>query len=85
MSGHDGKKKRKVMIVIEETGVGEGFQVKLEGDIQRILKNEKDLSPAEVWGDKLFKVCVALLERTGIAASKLPPLKKAPVLNQESK
>lgn len=84
MSGQDGKKKRRVMIVVEETGDGDGFIVKLEGDIHRILKNEKDLSAAEVWGDKLFKVCVALLQRTGVMSGKLPPLKKAPVASQET-
>lgn len=54
------------MIVIKETG-GEGFDVYLEGDIGRIGKVPVDqYTPAEFYGDELFRICFEALQRSGV-------------------
>lgn len=61
-------KRRKVLIVIEETGEydGMGFNCYLSGDIERLNKtNQRDLSPAEYWGLHLFRICGDVLKQTG--------------------
>lgn len=59
--------KRKLMIVIEENGKddGKGFDVYLDGDVERIDKIDFDqMSPAEFWGIKLFRICGQILQQT---------------------
>jgi len=72
----EGKRKRTVMIVFEETGVGDSFTVKLEGDVGRIFKNQPDLSPMELLSDRIFKMSVGLLTQLGATKGALPPFKK---------
>jgi hypothetical protein len=60
---------RKILIVIEETGEGEGmgFNVHLAGDKERIGKvPDSELGPAEFWGSNLFHVCVQVLQQAGV-------------------
>lgn len=61
-------KRRKVMIVVEETGAndGRGFNVYLSGDKDRIGKiQDVDLSPAEFWGSRLFQICIDACLKAG--------------------
>lgn len=63
--------KRRIEIVIEETGEenGKGFNVYLSGDKERIGKvKEDDMSPAEFWGSKLFLICTNALKQSGAVA-----------------
>lgn len=53
-------KKRRLMIVIEETGAdgGKGFNLYLSGDKERLGTISPDnYSPAEFWASKLFTIC----------------------------
>ncbi len=63
-------KKRKLMIVVEETGTdnGRGFNVYLSGDTERLktLKNEEDMSPAEFCGSKIFIICADAIKKSGV-------------------
>lgn len=61
-------KLRTLKIVIRETGKdsGEGFEVFLEGDKERIPTIAEDrMSPAEYWGCALFDICVERLKSAG--------------------
>ena len=68
----DPLKRRKVMIVIEEIGAGDEFNVYMEGDIDR-LKDvtfpPDKLSTAEFWGSRLFSICVDAINKTGALKS----------------
>lgn len=68
---------RKVMIVIEETGTnnGKGFNIYLAGDIERFKSpiSEKDMTPAEFYGMKLFKICIGALVQIGVIKNVVPP------------
>ncbi len=60
--------KKKVMIVIEETGEqnGKGYNVYLDGDTSRIGRVPDDeLTPAEFYGAKLFQICQKVLKDIG--------------------
>lgn len=61
--------KKKLMIVVEDTG-GSNFNLYLAGDTGRLGKtNEKDLSAAEFWGHKLFSICVDAAHQAGAVKS----------------
>jgi hypothetical protein len=67
--------KRKLMIVIEETGFkevaengepGNGFMIYLEGDTERLdIVKPADLSAAEFWGSRLFSICADIVKKCG--------------------
>lgn len=62
-------KKRKISLVIEETG-GKNFNFYMEGDKERLSDKsikESDLGTAEFWALKLFQICIAALKRSGAA------------------
>lgn len=63
------RKLRKLMIVVEDTGEhgGKGFNVYLDGDIDRLQAGiaVDDRSPAEHWGLELFRVCGEIITQTG--------------------
>jgi hypothetical protein len=64
----DPKKRRKVMIVIEEIGPGDEFNVYMEGDIDRLKDKtfpDDKLSTAEFWGSRLFSICVNAINSAG--------------------
>lgn len=64
----DAKKRRKVMIVIEEIGTGDEFNVYMEGDIERIKDKtipDNELSTAEFWGSRLFHICINAMNSAG--------------------
>lgn len=62
------EKRKRLIIVIEEDGSqdGKSFNVYLDGDKERIgMIPDKDLSPAEWWGGRLFQVCVDSMRASG--------------------
>ena len=59
---------RKISIVIAETDVqaGESFNVYLEGDTERLgIIGLEEMSPAEFWASRFFKMCSEELHKTG--------------------
>lgn len=78
------EKKRLVMIVLEETE-GNSFKLYLEGDVERINAKEKDLSAVEIWGQKLFGVCVALMQKTQVIKNMQKKPDRPPAAPPESK
>lgn len=68
IASRKGNMKRKITIVIEETGTdgGKGFNVYMSGDKERLGKiPEAEYSPAEIWGSKLFSICTSTLRACG--------------------
>lgn len=63
------KKKRKVLLIIEDTGEheGDGFRFYMGGDKERLngTLTAEELGPAEFWGSALFNVCVQTLNAAG--------------------
>lgn len=71
------KPKKKIMIVIEDTGGygGNGFNVYLTGDTQRLdgkTPNE-ELTAAEFWGAKLMQICIGTLHSAGVVKNVKEP------------
>lgn len=63
--------KRKLMIVVEDTGSdnGKGFNVYLAGDVERLSDKsipDDKLCPAEFWASRIFGIAIQLLQATGI-------------------
>lgn len=65
-----------IMIVENGKGDGQGFDVFLKGDTERLLKFQKqgktmgevaeEMSPAEFWGTTLFSLCVDALRQANV-------------------
>lgn len=66
--------RKKVMIVIEETGDEGQFNVFMAGDVERLDGKTplKDLGVAEFWASKLFQVCTNTLTQAGVIKSEIP-------------
>lgn len=69
MSDEGKKKKRKILLVVEDTGQydGDGFVFYMAGDKERLdkgLMEPEKMCPAEFWGMKLFSVCVGALNES---------------------
>jgi hypothetical protein len=76
-------KKKRVMIVFEETGEdgvdshgmpGAKFNVFLEGDIKAILDGvpEDQRSAAEFWGHRMFGIVKKVMEQANVVDKKCP-------------
>lgn len=68
--------RRELRIVIRENGKhnGKGFDVFLDGDIERIgtFEKEDDMSPAEFWGSRLFGIVRDVLADVGAIKTVTP-------------
>ena len=56
------------MIVVEEIGPGDEFNVYMEGDIERLRDKsvpDTQLTTAEFWGAKLFQICINAMSAAG--------------------
>lgn len=61
---------RKLMIVIQEEDGGNGFNVYLSGDKERIGRiPDSELGPAEFWGSRLFRICGQAIQQSGALKS----------------
>jgi hypothetical protein len=60
-------KRRKLMIVIEETDDQGNFNVYMSGDKERFGHVPDDqLSAVEYWGRALFSICIGMLKESGV-------------------
>ncbi len=68
--------KKRIFIMIEETGQGKAFQVFMGGDINRLNDQKvdpKDYTPAEFWGKAIFGLAIAALKQAGVIKDQVNP------------
>jgi hypothetical protein len=65
---------KKILIVVEEAIDGNGFNVYMDGDKERISAGIETalMTPAEFWGSKLFGICVMALRQHGAVQKEIP-------------
>jgi len=63
------RKPKKVMIIIEDAGIGDSFNLYISGDID-LTSPPSEMSPAQYWGSRLFKLCTAAVQEIKVLRNK---------------